>query len=139
MAPEWPIRAIEVLLAGGFGYVIKSAWDLWARRSDARTPEASATFRLTHTGQQVDLLARVNESLEQDLAHCRQVLRETEDEHRRSELAWQARECSWLREKREMQAQLDQMHKQVRTLMDEIETLQRRWSHLSSGGGLQEQ
>lgn len=128
-ASEW-IRLAEVALAGGLGYVVKAAWDWWARRSDAKTPQASATFHLSHTGQQVDLLARVNVELEQDVERLRSVLREVEDTARSNELAWQARETAWVQERRQMQVQLDQMHAQVRGLMDEIETLQTRWGQI---------
>ena len=124
------IRLVEVILAGGVGYIIKSAWDWFVRRSEAQTPHASATFQLSHTGQQVDLLARVNAELEGDIDRLRLTLTAVEAHARESELAWQARENAWLAEKRQMQEQLDQMHAQVRAQLDQIETLQRRWADL---------
>lgn len=123
---EWT-KLVEVALAGGVGYIMKSAWDWIVRRSESKTPQASATFQLTYTGQQVDLLARVNAELESDVATLRTSLRETETNFRANEAAWQVREAAWLAERRQMQNQLDTMHAQVRGLMDEIETLQRRW------------
>ena len=129
---DW-IRLVEVALAGGVGYILKSAWDLFARRVDARTPQANAVFQLTHTGQQVDILARVNSELEDDMNRFRAVLTETEARARASEAAWQAREAAWFAERRQLQEQLDAMHRQVRELLDEVETLQSRWSRLERG------
>ena len=129
---DW-IRLVEVALAGGIGYILKSAWDLFARRVDARTPQANAVFQLTHTGQQVDILARVNSELEDDMNRFRAVLTETEARARASEAAWQAREAAWFAERRQLQEQLDAMHRQVRELLDEVETLQSRWSRLERG------
>ena len=127
------IRLVEVALAGGVGYILKSAWDLFARRSDAKTPQANAVFQLTHTGQQVDILARVNSELEDDMNRFRVILAETETRARASEAAWQAREAAWFEERRKLQEQLDAMHTQVRSLLDEVETLQQRWSSMERG------
>ena len=129
---DW-IRLVEVALAGGVGYILKSAWDLFARRADAKTPQANAVFQLTHTGQQVDILARVNSELEDDMNRFRVILTETEARARASEAAWQAREAAWFEERRKLQEQLDAMHAQVRSLLDEVETLQKRWSRLERG------
>ena len=127
------IRLVEVALAGGVGYILKSAWDLFARRSDAKTPQANAVFQLTHTGQQVDILARVNSELEDDMNRLRAILTETETRARASEAAWQAREVAWFEERRKLQEQLDAMHTQVRSLLDELETLKQRWSSMERG------
>ena len=127
--PEW-VRLVEVALAGGIGYILKSGWDLFVRRSDAKTPQANAVFQLTHTGQQVDILARVNRELEDDLDRCRAILAETETRARENEAAWQAREAAWFEERRKLQEQLEAMHARVRSLLDEVETLQYRWSRL---------
>lgn len=129
---EWA-RLVEIALAGGIGYILKSAWDLFVRRSDAKTPQANAVFQLTHTGQQVDILARVNSELEGDMDRCRAILTETEARARANEAAWQAREATWFEERRKLQEQLDAMHAQVRSLLDEVETLQSRWSRLEQG------
>ena len=129
------IKLVEVLLAGGLGYIIKSAWDWIVRRSDSRTPQASAVFQLSHTGQQVDLLARVNAELEGDVSRLRAILREVEDANRAHERDWQTRETAWFQERRAMQVQLEQMHVQVRGLMDELEALQKRWAVVDVGGG----
>lgn len=129
---DW-IRLVEVALAGGIGYILKSAWDLFARRSDAKTPQANAVFQLTHTGQQVDILARVNKELEDDMNRFRVILTETEARARANEAAWQARESAWFAERRKLQEQLDAMHAQVRSLLDEVETLQKRWSSTERG------
>ena len=122
---DW-IRLVEVALAGGVGYILKSAWDLFARRADAKTPQANALFQLTHTGQQVDILARVNSELEGDMNRSRVMLAETETRARASEAAWQAREAAWFEERRKLQEQLDAMHKRVRSLLEEMEILQQR-------------
>lgn len=127
------IRLVEVALAGGVGYILKSAWDLFARRSDAKTPQANAVFQLTHTGKQVDILARVNKELEDDMNRFRVILTETETRARASEAAWQAREAAWFEERRKLQEQLDAMHTQVRSLLDELETLKQRWSSMERG------
>ena len=127
------IRLVEVALAGGVGYILKSAWDLFARRSDAKTPQANAVFQLTHTGQQVDILARVNSELEDDMNRLRVILTETEARARANEAAWQAREAAWFEERRKLQEQLNAMHAQVRSLLEEVETLQQRWSRLERG------
>ena len=127
------IRLVEVALAGGVGYILKSAWDLFARRSDAKTPQANAVFQLTHTGQQVDILARVNSELEDDMNRFRAILTETETRARASEAAWQVREAAWFEERRKLQEQLDAMHTQVRSLLDELETLKQRWSSMERG------
>lgn len=127
--PEW-VRLVEVALAGGIGYILKSGWDLFVRRSDAKTPQANAVFQLTHTGQQVDILARVNKELEDDLGRCRAILAATETRARENEAAWQAREAAWFEERRKLQEQLEAMHARVRSLLDEVETLQYRWSRL---------
>ena len=127
------IRLVEVALAGGVGYILKSAWDLFARRSDAKTPQANAVFQLTHTGQQVDILARVNSELEGDMDRFRAILTETETRARASEAAWQAREAAWFEERTKLQEQLDAMHTQVRSLLDELETLKQRWSSMERG------
>ena len=127
------IRLVEVALAGGVGYILKSAWDLFARRSDAKTPQANAVFQLTHTGQQVDILARVNKELEDDMNRFRVILAETEPRARASEAAWQVREAAWFEERRKLQEQLDAMHTQVRSLLDELETLKQRWSSMERG------
>ena len=129
---DW-IRLVEVALAGGIGYILKSGWDLFVRRSDAKTPQANAVFHLTHTGQQVDILARVNSELEDDMGRCRAILTETETRARENEAAWQAREAAWFEERRQLQEQLDAMHTRVRSLLDEVETLQSRWSRLGRG------
>ena len=129
---DW-IRLVEIALAGGIGYILKSAWDLFVRRSDAKTTQANAVFQLTHTGQQVDILARVNSELEGDMNRFRAILTETETRARASEAAWQARETTWFEERRKLQEQLDAMHAQVRSLLDEVETLQQRWSRLERG------
>ena len=129
---DW-IRLVEIALAGGIGYILKSAWDLFVRRSDAKTPQASAVFQLTHTGQQVDILARVNSELEDDMNRFRVILTETEARARASEAAWQAREAAWFEERRKLQEQLDAMHAQVRSLLDELETLKQRWSRMERG------
>lgn len=120
------IRLVEVALAGGVGYILKSAWDLFTRRSDAKTPQANALFQLTHTGQQVDILARVNSELEGDMNRSRVMLAETETRARASEAAWQAREAAWFEERRKLQEQLDAMHNRVRSLLEEMEILQQR-------------
>ena len=127
------IRLVEVALAGGIGYILKSSWDLFVRRSDAKTPQANAVFQLTHTGRQVDILARVNSELEDDMNRFRVILTETEARARASEAAWQAREAAWFEERRKLQEQLDAMHTQVRSLLDEVETLQQRWSSMERG------
>ena len=127
------IRLVGVALAGGVGYILKSAWDLFARRSDAKTPQANAVFQLTHTGQQVDILARVNSELEGDMNRFRAILTETETRARASEAAWQVREAAWSEARRKLQEQLDAMHTQVRSLLDEVETLQQRWSSMERG------
>ena len=129
---DW-IRLVEIALAGGIGYILKSAWDLIVRRSDAKTPQANAVFQLTHTGQQVDILARVNSELEDDMNRFRVILTETETRARASEAAWQAREAAWFEERRKLQEQLNAMHAQVRILLEEVETLQQRWSRLERG------
>ena len=129
---DW-IRLVEIALAGGIGYILKSAWALFVRRSDAKTPQANAVFQLTHTGQQVDILARVNSELEDDMNRFRVILTETETRARASEAAWQAREAAWFEERRKLQEQLNAMHTQVRSLLDEVETLQQRWSRLERG------
>ena len=129
---DW-IRLVEVALAGGVGYILKSSWDLFARRSDAKTPQATAIFQLTHTGQQVDILARVNRELEDDMNRFRVILTETETRARASEAAWQAREAAWFEERRNLQEQLDAMQVQARRLLDELETLKQRWSSLERG------
>ena len=129
---DW-IRLVEIALAGGIGYILKSAWTLFVRRSDAKTPQANAVFQLTHTGQQVDILARVNSELEDDMNRFRVILTETETRARASEAAWQAREAAWFEERRKLQEQLNAMHTQVRSLLDEVETLQQRWSRLERG------
>lgn len=127
MSPDM-VKLVEVILAGGGGYVIKQAWDWWRDRRRAALPEARHIVQLTHTAQQVDLLAKVNQELEDDLARVRAVLRDTETHSRSSESAWQAREAAWLLERRELQSELDEMHAKVRGLMDEIESLQRKWA-----------
>ena len=129
---DW-IRLVEIALAGGIGYILKSAWDLFVRRSDAKTPQANAVFQLTHTGQQVDILARVNSELEDDMNRFRAVLTETEARARASEAAWQAREAAWFEERRKLQEQLDAMQVQARRLLDELETLKQRWSSMERG------
>ena len=129
---DW-IRLVEVALAGGIGYILKSGWDLFVRRADAKTPQANAVFQLTHTGQQVDILARVNSELEDDMNRFRVILTETEARARANEAAWQAREAAWFEERRKLQEQLNAMHTQVRSLLDEVETLQQRWSRLERG------
>ena len=129
---DW-IRLVEVALAGGIGYILKSAWDFLVRRSDAKTPQANAVFQLTHTGQQVDILARVNSELEDDMGRCRAILAETETRARENEAAWQVREAAWFEERRKLQEQLEAMHARVRSLLDEVETLQYRWSRLERG------
>lgn len=129
---DW-IRLVEVALAGGVGYILKSAWDLFARRADAKTPQANALFQLTHTGQQVDILARVNSELEGDMNRSRVMLAETETRARASEAAWQAREAEWFEERRKLQEQLDAMQVQARRLLDELETLKQRWSLMERG------
>ena len=127
------IRLVEVALAGGVGYILKSAWDLFARRSDAKTPQANAVFQLTHTGQQVDILARVNSELEDDMNRFRAILTETETRARASEAAWQVREAAWFEERRKLQEQLDAMQVQARRLLDELETLKQRWRSMERG------
>ena len=97
MSPDM-VKLVEVILAGGGGYVIKQAWDWWRDRQRAALPEARHIVQLTHTAQQVDLLAKVNQELEDDLACVRAVLRDTETHSRSSESAWQAREAAWLLE-----------------------------------------
>lgn len=129
---DW-IRLVEIALAGGIGYILKSAWDLFVRRSDAKTPQANAVFQLTHTGHQVDILARVNSELEDDMNRFRVILAETETRARANEAAWQVREATWFEERRKLQEQLNAMHAQVRSLLDEVETLQQRWSRLERG------
>ena len=129
---DW-IRLVEVALAGGVGYILKSAWDLFVRRADAKTPQANALFQLTHTGQQVDILARVNSELEGDMNRSRVMLAETEARARASEAAWQAREAAWFEERRKLQEQLDVMQVQARRLLDELETLKQRWSSMERG------
>ena len=129
---DW-IRLVEIALAGGIGYILKSAWDLFVRRSDAKTPQANAVFQLTHTGQQVDILARVNKELEDDMNRFRVILTETETRARTSEAAWQAREAAWFEERRKLQEQLDAMQVQARRLLDELETLKQRWSSMERG------
>ena len=127
------IRLVEIALAGGIGYILKSAWDLFVRRSDAKTPQANAVFQLTHTGQQVDILARVNSELEGDMNRFRAILTETETRARANEAAWQAREATWFEERRKLQEQLDAMQVQARRLLDELETLKQRWSSMERG------
>ena len=129
---EW-VRLVEIALAGGIGYILKSAWDLFVRRSDAKTPQANAVFQLTHTGQQVDILARVNSELEDDMNRFRVILTETEARARANEAAWQAREAAWFEERRQLQEQLDVMQVQARRLLDELETLKQRWSSMERG------
>ena len=129
---DW-IRLVEIALAGGIGYILKSAWDLFVRRSDAKTPQANAVFQLTHTGQQVDILARVNSELEDDMNRFRVILTETEARARANEAAWQAREAAWFEERRQLQEQLDVMQVQARRLLDELETLKQRWSSMERG------
>ena len=129
---DW-VRLVEIALAGGIGYILKSAWDLFVRRSDAKTPQANAVFQLTHTGQQVDILARVNSELEDDMNRFRVILTETEARARASEAAWQAREAAWFEERRKLQEQLDVMQVQARRLLDELETLKQRWSSMERG------
>lgn len=129
---EW-VRLVEIALAGGIGYILKSAWDLFVRRSDAKTPQANAVFQLTHTGQQVDILARVNSELEGDMNRSRALLAETEARARASEADWQAREATWFEERRMLQEQLATVQARVRGLLDEVETLQYQCSRLERG------
>ena len=112
---DW-IRLVEIALAGGIGYILKSAWDLFVRRSDAKTPQANAVFQLTHTGHQVDILARVNSELEDDMNRFRAMLAETETRARANEAAWQVREATWFEERRKLQEQLNAMHARVSRL-----------------------
>lgn len=121
-------QLVEVTLAGGVGYVVKAAWDFFAKRQDAKTPEAKQAFQLTHTSGQVDLLARINAELESDNDRLRKILHETED---RAE----AQRQQWIAERYALTTEVDTLRAKVIDLVKEMDVLQSRLKALTESYG----
>ena len=115
-APIIP-QLVEVTLAGGLGYVIKSAWDYYVKRQDAKTPEAQQALQLTQSNGQVDILARVNAELESDNDRLRKIIRDT-DIH----IVEQKR--AWDEERSRLMTELETMRANLINMMGEIDVLQ---------------
>lgn len=128
MDPSIFPQLVQVTLAGGFGYVVKAAWDFFATRQTAKTPEAKQAAQLTHTTGQIDLLARVNSELESDLDRMRKTLHDVEDRFYRQR-------DEWAKERAALLTELDEMRGKLVDLMSEVDTLQHKLRDITDRHG----
>ena len=115
---EWIPVLLALISAGLLKYVVDILrW--WAARRRAKTPEGQQAATMAAVTESLAAVARARDELEDDNTRLRAQLAESEARHAVDRAAWSE-------ERARMRAEIDDLEKRLREILDEVQTLKLR-------------
>ena len=124
-------RFIEVILAGGVGYVLKEVVRHFIRKDEEREPAKVRITEQNITERALLNLSKSNDELTDDItrtrAHNEALEKRNRDSQEWWEARWREREAWWGARESEMQQEIDTMRQKMVELINELDQMRERF------------